>query len=103
MRFSSRQSPALEYRSSVHTAAKAEEDADRLYQAGQAKLLSKDEDTFFAIILLSPVKHLENINIIYTQKYGNDIFTAIEKEFRFHRSTKKALMFHGLRLLYQSE
>ncbi|CCI42517.1 hypothetical protein ABG067_001312 [Albugo candida] len=97
------QSPALEYRSSVHTAAKAEEDADRLYQAGQAKLLSKDEDTFFAIILLSPVKHLENINIIYTQKYGNDIFTAIEKEFRFHRSTKKALMFHVGLLLKGAE
>ncbi|GLD98772.1 hypothetical protein PINS_up007490 [Pythium insidiosum] len=74
------QAPVVEYKSSFHTKAKAEEDADKLYKAGQGKW-GTDEEGFLKVLLSSPVKHLEEMDSIYKQKYKNDIKTAIVKEF----------------------
>ncbi|DAZ93218.1 TPA: hypothetical protein N0F65_001570 [Lagenidium giganteum] len=84
------QSPMVEYNSSFHTKAKAEEDAEKLYKAGQGKW-GTDEETFIKLLVSSPPKHLAHMNEIYLKKHNNGIKVAVEKE--FSGDAKKALLY----------
>lgn len=74
------QEPLIPYKSSFHTAAKAEADAELLYKAGEGKW-GTDEGTFIKTLLASPPKHLERINAIYEEKYSHGLVHAIKSEF----------------------
>lgn len=84
------QAALVDFNASYHTAAKAEEDADALYAAGQGKF-GTDEEAFIKIIVTSPPEHLRNVNAVYAKKYNYTIITAVEKE--FGGDAKKALLF----------
>lgn len=68
-----------EYDEEVHTDEKAEEDAEKFYDAGQGTW-GTDERGLFNILCCSPAEHLENINSSYVDKYGYSLSKAIEKE-----------------------
>ncbi|KAF1328581.1 Annexin protein, partial [Globisporangium splendens] len=84
------QGALVDFRADFHTAAKAEEDADALYAAGQGRF-GTDEEAFIKIIVTSPPEHLRNVNAIYSKKYNYTIIKAVEKE--FGGDAKKALLF----------
>lgn len=85
------QATLVEYNDSFHTKQKAEEDAEKLYKAGQGKW-GTDEGGFVKIIFSSPFKHLRHINEAYIKAYDNDIKVAVQKEFTGIAET--ALLFH---------
>ncbi|DAZ94309.1 TPA: hypothetical protein N0F65_012078 [Lagenidium giganteum] len=82
--------PLVEYKSSFHTTAKAEEDAEKLYKVGEGKW-GTDEEPFIKILLSSPPQYLELLNKTYNEKYGHGIVKAVEKEFSGY--AEKALKF----------
>jgi hypothetical protein len=84
------QGALVDFNASFHTAAKAEEDADALYAAGQGKF-GTDEEAFIKIIVTSPPEHLRNINAVYAKKYNYTVIKAVDKE--FGGDAKKALLF----------
>jgi hypothetical protein len=84
------QGALVDFNASFHTAAKAEEDADALYAAGQGKF-GTDEEAFIKIIVTSPPEHLRNVNAVYAKKYNYTIIKAVEKEFT--SDAEKALLF----------
>jgi|UniRef100_K3WT05 hypothetical protein len=84
------QGALVDFRADFHTAAKAEEDADALYAAGQGRF-GTDEEAFIKIIVTSPPEHLRNVNAVYAKKYNYTIITAVEKE--FGGDAEKALLF----------
>ncbi|TMW66535.1 hypothetical protein Poli38472_004300 [Pythium oligandrum] len=75
------QAPVIEYSSNFHTRAKAEEDADKLYNAGEGKW-GTDEEGFLKVLLSSPFQHVREIDEIYRRKYNeNGLKAAAQKEF----------------------
>lgn len=68
-----------EYDEEVHTMEKAEEDAEKFYEAGQGAW-GTDEAGLFNTLCSSPAEHLENINAAYVDKYGYTLSKAVEKE-----------------------
>lgn len=84
------QAQLIPFNASFHTAAKADEDAEKLYKAGEGKF-GTDEESFIKILVSNPPEHLRNVNTIYTKKYNNTIIRAVEKEFTRH--AEKALLF----------
>lgn len=75
------QAAAVEYDPHVHTAAKAEADAEALYKAGEGKL-GTDEESFIKVLVQAPPQHLRAINAAYEKKHGKPLAKAAEKEFR---------------------
>jgi hypothetical protein len=85
------QEPLVEYKSSFHTKEKAEEDAERIYKAGEGKW-GTDEGAFVKTLLASPPKHLQRIDEAYTEKYKHGLVAAIESE--FSGTSSQALSFY---------
>jgi hypothetical protein len=85
------QAQIIEYKSSFHTDAKAEEDADKLYKAGEGKW-GTDEEGFLKVLFSSPPKHVQNINAVYQRKYNSSLKNAAEGEFT--GDAERALVFH---------
>lgn len=79
-----------------HTAARAEEDAEKLYKAGEGKW-GTDEDTFVKVLFMSPPKYLEMVNAWYLKKHNNSIRVAVEKE--FGGDAEKALLYFGMMIV----
>lgn len=77
---------------SVHTEEKAEQDAEKLYKAGEGKW-GTDEEGFVKLLMASPPEHLLAIDAVYGSKYKNTIKGAIERE--FSGDAKEALHFYG--------
>lgn len=93
---SSLQAAEEEYDPGFHTNDKAIEDAEKIYAAGQGRF-GKDTKELTKIIVLSPPKHLKNVNSYYADKYGYTLFKAIEKE--FGGDAEKSVLFTlGLKL-----
>jgi len=69
------------YDPEIHTDAKAKEDAEAFYKAGEGKW-GTNEKALFKLICTSPPEHLEKVNELYTSKYDVTLFKALEKEFR---------------------
>eukprot|EP00586_Coscinodiscus_wailesii_P016593 CAMPEP_0172498128 /NCGR_PEP_ID=MMETSP1066-20121228/109660_1 /TAXON_ID=671091 /ORGANISM="Coscinodiscus wailesii, Strain CCMP2513" /LENGTH=328 /DNA_ID=CAMNT_0013271277 /DNA_START=47 /DNA_END=1033 /DNA_ORIENTATION=+ len=67
------------YDETFHTEAKAKEDAEAYYKAGQGRW-GTDEKAMFEIICDSPPEHLESVNRCYVEKYGYSMIKALEKE-----------------------
>lgn len=86
------QETQVEFKSSFHTKAKAEEDADKIYKAGEGKW-GTDEGGFIKTLLASPPKHIQHIEEIYTEKHKHGLVHAIESE--FSGSSATALSFYG--------
>lgn len=86
------QEPQVEYKSSFHTKAKIEEDAEKIYKAGEGKW-GTDEGAFIKTLLASPPKHIQHIEEYYTEKYKHGLVYAIESE--FSGSSATALSFYG--------
>lgn len=86
------QEPLIEYKASFHTKAKAEEDAELLYKAGEGKW-GTDEGTFLRVLLSSPPKHLLAIDAAYAEKHEHGIVKAIKNEFSGTANT--ALVFYA--------
>lgn len=82
----------VEHKHTFHTKSKAEEDAERLYKAGEGKW-GTDEGSFIKTLLASPPKHLQHIEEIYREKYKHGLVHAIESE--FSGSSAQALSFYG--------
>lgn len=85
------QAVQVEYKSSFHTKAKAEEDVEKIYKAGEGKW-GTDEGAFIKTLLQSPPKHLQKIEEIYNDKYKHGLVYAIESE--FSGSSATALSFY---------
>lgn len=81
-----------EYDEEVHTAEKAEEDADKFYEEGQGDWFGTDEKAIYTIITKSPTQHLKNINTIYEAKYGKTLEKALDSE--LGGDVEKATRFH---------
>ena len=81
----------VEYKPSFHTSAKAEEDAEKIYKAGEGKW-GTDEGAFAKTLLQSPPKHIRKIEEAYHAKYKHGLVHAIESEFSGTSAT--ALSFH---------
>jgi|UniRef100_K3WZ30 hypothetical protein len=81
----------VEHKSSFHTREKAEEDAERIYKAGEGKW-GTDEGGFVKTLLASPPKHIRHIDEIYTEKYKHGLVYAIESE--FSGTSAQALSFY---------
>ncbi|EGZ15193.1 hypothetical protein PHYSODRAFT_561117 [Phytophthora sojae] len=74
------QAPLEQFNPALHTAQRAEADADALYKAGQGRL-GTDERTFIGILVSSPPQHLQAVNAWYVKKHKNDLVKAVKKEF----------------------
>lgn len=85
------QAQIIDYKSSFHTEAKAEEDADKLYKAGEGKW-GTDEEGFLKVLFSSPPKHVVNINAAYQRKYKSTLKAAAQGEFT--GDAENALVFH---------
>jgi hypothetical protein len=68
-----------EYDPEYHTEAKAEEDAEAFYEAGQGRW-GTDESSIFKLLCASPPEHLYTVNEIYVEKHGYTVWKAIQKE-----------------------
>jgi hypothetical protein len=84
------QASLIDYNTAVHTAAKAEADAEALYKAGEGKI-GTDEDGFIKVLVQAPPQHLRAINAAYQKKHGKPLAEAAKKEFR--GDAEDALMF----------
>lgn len=82
----------VEFRAAFHTPAKAQEDAELLYNAGEGKW-GTDENAFIKILLSSPPRHLQQIEAAYTAKHEHGLEHAIGNE--FSSSDASALKFFG--------
>ncbi|KAJ0412466.1 hypothetical protein ATCC90586_005486 [Pythium insidiosum] len=82
------QAPVVPYNPSFHTKAKAAEDAEALYKAGEGKW-GTDEKSFLKILLAAPAKYIQMLDAAYTEKYGHGLLKAIAAE--FSGSSKNAL------------
>jgi hypothetical protein len=69
-----------EYDPAVHTAEKAQRDADALYKAGEGRW-GTDEETFIKILFSSPCEYLALLNEVYKNKYRSDLEAAVRCEF----------------------
>ena len=63
-----------------HTKEKALEDAEYIHKCGQGKFWGTDEKSIFKVICSAPAQYLEQINLIYADKYGYTLEKAMEKE-----------------------
>lgn len=70
----------VEYKSSFHTPAKAEEDIETLYKAGEGKW-GTDSKLFVKTLLSMPPQYLKLVDKTYTEKHGHGLIKAIENEF----------------------
>lgn len=86
------QEPMVEYRPTFHTQAKAQEDAEQLYNSGEGKW-GTDENAFIKVLLSSPPRHLQHIEEAYSAKHGHGLEHAIDNE--FSSSDAAALKFFG--------
>jgi hypothetical protein len=77
---SAMQAAEEEYDPDFHTDDKAREDAEELHKAGQGRW-GKDAKAIAKIVVLSPPKHLKNVNLAYADMYGYTLDKAIAKEF----------------------
>lgn len=68
------------YDPQYHTADKAEEDAETLYEKGQGKFFGTDEKSIFKILCAAPPEHVKNIDKAYSEKYGYTLLKGMEKE-----------------------
>ena len=84
------------YDPKYHTEAKAKEDAETIYKAGQGRTGTK-ENEIFKILCASPPEHLKVINLDYAEKYGYTLFKALEKELRGD-SEEASLFLLGMKL-----
>jgi len=73
-----------------HDPTEVEEDVQALYDAGQGKL-GTDEEEFVELLASSDAKHVTAINEVYIQTHGKTIEQVIDSEFG-GGSTKKALI-----------
>ncbi|TMW58724.1 hypothetical protein Poli38472_010283 [Pythium oligandrum] len=90
------QAQVVPFKDDYHTSEKAEEDADKIYKAGEGKW-GTDEATFIQVLFSSPPQYVNMINQWYLKKYNNSLRVAVEKE--FGGDAKKALLFYvGLAL-----
>jgi len=62
-----------------HNEDKAIEDAESIFESGQGRF-GTDESHLVKTIVMSPPKHLKQINLHYCDKYGYTLFKAVEKE-----------------------
>ena len=62
-----------------HTLDKAREDAEIIHSKGQGRR-GTDEKGIFKVLCAAPPQHLENINKVYSDKYGYTLWKAMEKE-----------------------
>jgi len=86
----SMQAPLLDFSPQLHTAQRAEQDADALYSAGQGRI-GTNEDAFINVLVTSPPQHLRAVNDAYKRKHKDDLIKAVEKE--FSGDARKALVF----------
>jgi hypothetical protein len=93
------QSPMLPFNPTFHTAAKAEEEAIKLYKAGQGRL-GTNEEVFIATIAVAPPEFLRMMDAAYVRKYSNNIAKAVEKE--FSGDAKRSLVHLGKELVFPS-
>jgi len=70
------------YDPQYHTAEKAKEDADTIYEKGQGKFFGTDEKMIFKILCASPPEHVVNIDKAYSEKHGYTLRKAMEKELK---------------------
>jgi hypothetical protein len=84
--------PMVEFRAAFHIPAKAQEDPELLYNAGEGKW-GIDENAFIKILLSSPPRHLKQIEVAYTTKHERGLEHAIDNE--FSSSDAAALKFFG--------
>jgi hypothetical protein len=84
------QGVVVEYKSSFHTAAKAEEDVETIYKAGEGKW-GTDSGSFVKTLLAMPPQYIKIVDEKYTEKYGHGLVKAIEAE--FSGSSQRALTF----------
>jgi hypothetical protein len=82
----------IPFNPAFHTDAKAQEDAEKLYKAGEGKW-GTDEETFIKILFSSPPQYFEMLNALYAKKYNNTIHVAVKKE--FGGDAEKALLYFG--------
>jgi Annexin len=68
-----------EYDSQIHTASKAEQDAEKIRSMGEGKW-GTNENGIIKLVCKSPPKYLQLVNSKYEEKYGNDLVKAIERE-----------------------
>lgn len=85
------QSPIVAFNASFHTKAKAEEDADKLYKAGEGKW-GTDEEGFLKVLMASPPKHIAQIDAAYKSKHKTGLKEAVIGEFT--GDAESALLFH---------
>lgn len=62
-----------------HTEAKAKQDAEEIYKAGQGRW-GTNEAKMAKIIVLSPPKYLKILNSVYADMYGYTLLKAFDKE-----------------------
>jgi hypothetical protein len=86
------QSQQVPFNPTFHTAAKAEEEAIKLYKAGQGRL-GTNEEVFIGILVAAPGPFLKLMDDAYVRKYNNNIAKAVDKE--FSGDAKKALQYLG--------
>jgi predicted Rdx family selenoprotein len=67
------------YDPQFHTADKAVEDADVIHKKGKGRW-GTDEKGIFKIVCAAPKEHLENINKVYSDKFGYSLQKALEQE-----------------------
>ena len=85
-----------DYDPQFHTHDKAVEDAENIHAMGLAKW-GTDEMGIFKILCASPPEHIENVNRIYSDKYGYSLMKALEKELSGNVQ-KAALFMLGIKL-----
>jgi len=68
-----------EFDEEFHNEDKAIQDAEAIFEAGQGTF-GTDESKLIKTIVMSPPKHLKQVNLQYCDKYGYTLFKAVEKE-----------------------
>lgn len=79
-----------DYDPNYHTAAKMNEDMEKLYKMGQGSW-GTDEKGLFKIICAAPPQYLKEMNMKYADKYGYTLVKVLEKELA--GNVEKAAMF----------
>jgi len=79
------------YDEGYHTQEKAEEDAEKFYEAGQGRW-GTNEKVVFQTLCQSPPEHLRQINSAYADKYGYTLSKALEKE--LDGNVRDAALYH---------
>jgi annexin A13 len=68
-----------EYDPQFHTMEKAVEDAETIHKKGQGSW-GTEERGIFKILCAAPPKYVEQINTVYSDKYGYTLMKAMDKE-----------------------